>query len=336
MILKAGSKLMSIFIVSMVLLSWSPSSARTFHFSHLFPLQKLTFTNLNSSALLELRGGASKRRNRGGGVPVSSKKSKRRKERTVTGTTKVKNQDDSKPSALGDMLQKYQKILPLTRLYLTSIGIFSLLGAIVGEEVTYGILGLDPVRFIYGMELWRPITAASFLGKPSMQWLMSTYYLFEYGSSLERVYGSAQHLVFLFVQVTLLTFSSILFGMPFFGPSVITSMLHVLSRSMPNQKVRWLIFTVPYWCLPYGLMLSDVLQSGATAALPHVLGILTGHFYYFHKFIWPKIGGEDWLVAPDFLVRRLDPNSSVKNDGRSKMETILKKRKKGKGRKLGG
>lgn len=165
---------------------------------------------------------------------------------------------------------------------------------------------------------------------------MSAYYLFEYGSSLERVYGTAQHALFLLGQLGLLTAAAMLFGQPFFGQSVITSMLHVLSRSMPHAKVKWLIFTVPYWSLPYGLMASDVLQGGAGAALPHVLGIMSGHMYYFHKFVWPKMGGEDWLVAPAFLVRRLEGGSGDGDVGRKSVENALKKRKKGKGRKLSG
>merc|ERR1712127_116679 len=139
---------------------------------------------------------------------------------------------------------------------------------------------------------------------------MNAYYLFEYGSSLERAFGTPQHLIFLLGQIILLTMLSALLGQPFYGPSVITAMLHVLSRSMPKQKVKWIIFTVPYWSLPYGLMATDVLQSqNIMSALPHIMGILTGHFYYFHKFIWTKLGGEDWLAPPDFLVQRLDPDA---------------------------
>jgi membrane associated rhomboid family serine protease len=193
-------------------------------------------------------------------------------------------------------------------------------------------MALDPMRVIYGLEFWRLFTAASFLGPISIGWLLSGYYLFEYGSTLERTYGTAQHLVFLFTQVILLSILSALLGQPFFAPSIITAMLHVLSRSMPYQKVKWLIFTVPYWSLPYGLMATDVLQAQSpAAALPHILGIITGHFYHFHKFIWPKIGGEDWLAAPDFLVRRLDPNARKSKEAVNK---ALKKRR-GKGRKLG-
>ncbi len=298
-----------------------------------FALEKETAT----SNILDLRGGASKQRKRGGKTASltslnSKSSSSKSKKKTASGATSVRKEADKK-SAFEDTMQKYKAILPLTCIYITMVAISSLIGTILGDENTQAIMGLDPLRLIYGLELWRPITAACFLGPPSIGWLMSAYYLFEYGSSLERVYGTAQHFMFLLGQVCLLTMTSILFGQPFFGPSVITSMLHVLSRSMPHQKVKWLIFTVPYWSLPYGLMASDVLQGGAGAALPHVLGILTGHFYYFHKFVWPKMGGEDWLVPPAFLVRKLEGGDDV---GKKSLENALKNRKKGKGRKLSG
>jgi len=297
----------------------------------------INISKSTSESLLELRGGASKQRKKGGRTAsltsLDAKKSASSKKKTATGATSVRK--DEKKSALSDTMQKYKAILPLTRVYITMVGISTLLGTILGDETAQVLLGLDPMRLIYGLEIWRPITAACFLGPPSIGWLMSAYYLFEYGSSLERVYGAAQHLVFLIAQVVSLSITSILFGQPFFGQSVITAMLHVLSRSMPHQKVKWLIFTVPYWSLPYGLMASDVLQGGAAAALPHVLGILSGHFYYFHKFVWPKMGGEDWLKAPAFVIRRLEGGSSD-DVGRKSVENALKNRKKGKGRKLSG
>jgi membrane associated rhomboid family serine protease len=238
-----------------------------------------------------------------------------------------------KKSAVSDTLQKYKQILPLTRIYISMVGIVTLVGMILGEELTQELMALDPLRVLYGLELWRPLTAACFLGPPSVGWLMSGYYLFQYGSTLERAYGTAQHLIFILTQIVFLSILSALLGQPFFAPSIITAMLHVLSRSMPHQKVKWLVFTVPYWALPYGLMATDVLQAGSPmAALPHVLGIISGHFYHFHKFIWPKMGGEDWLVAPDFLVQRLDPNAKKSTKD---VVNISLKRKRGKGRKLG-
>ena len=293
-----------------------------------------------SSALLELRGGASSRRKGGRTSSLNDPPKK-----TATGKQKVrghvKDESPAKKSAVSDTLSKYKSILPLTRAYITMVGLVTLLGLVLGDELSQGLLALDPIRTVYGLEIWRPFTAATYLGPPSIGWLMNAYYLFEYGSSLERAFGTAQHLVFLALQVGFLTMCGALFGMPFYASSVITSMLHVLSRSMPNQKVKWLIFTVPYWTLPYGLMASDVLQAGnAAAALPHVLGILSGHVYHFHRTIWPKMdGGEDWLVAPEFLRRWLDRDYGGGGDGgdktRESISSALRARKKGRGRKLG-
>jgi Derlin-1 len=286
---------------------------------------------LSDQSLLNIRGGASKKRST---KTASLSSSAAARKKTVTGKKKVGTsiEKEQQPSAFADTIQKYKKILPLTRFYITMVGIETILGLVLGEELTQSLLALDPIRTIYGLELWRPITAACFLGPPSIGWLMSGYYLFEYGSSLERAYGTSQHFMFLMSQLVLLSIFSILTGQPFFASSMITAMLHVLSRSMPHQQVKWLVFTVPYWSLPYGLMATDVLQAqSAMAALPHILGILSGHFYQFHKFVWPKIKGEDWLAAPDFVINRFDP------DARRLKESITKaaSRKRRSGRKLG-
>ncbi|KAL7534947.1 hypothetical protein ACHAXR_006165 [Thalassiosira sp. AJA248-18] len=288
------------------------------------------------NTVLELRGGAGSSNS-----SSSSSQKKKKNTKTATGKQKVKGSikdEPTKSSAVSDTLTKYKAILPLTRIYITMVGIVTLLGMVLGDEMSQGLLALDPIRTMYGLELWRPITAACFLGPPSIGWLMNAYYLFEYGSSLERAFGTAQHLLFLVLQIGFLSVCSAFFGQPFFAQSVITSMLHVLSRSMPNQKVKWLIFTVPYWTLPYGLMASDVLQAGnAAAALPHVLGILSGHLYFFHKNVWPKVGGEDWLAPPAFLRRKLDGEGGGGGVSKSKesISNALKARKKGRGKKLG-
>ncbi|KAL3783152.1 hypothetical protein ACHAW5_002176 [Stephanodiscus triporus] len=74
-----------------------------------------------------------------------------------------------------------------------------------------------------------------------------------------------------------------------------TSMLHVLSRSMPNQKVRWLMFTVPCWTpvRPHGERRPAGGERGRSPAT--CSSILSGHVYHFHRTIWPKM----------FLRRRL-------------------------------
>lgn len=297
--------------------------------------------DVRTARALLVRGGASNRKSNSRTASLASSRNRKSSSsfaKTASGKRKVGStaaaSKEKEQSSLRDSMIKYKSILPMTRVYITLVGAATLLGLILGEEMTQALLALDPIRVFQGLELWRPLTAATFLGPPSIGWLMNGYYLFEYGSTLERAYGTAQHFVFLVSQVCLLSVLSALVGQPFFAPSMITSMLHVLSRAMPHQKVKWLVFTVPYWSLPYGLMATDVLQAqSASAALPHIMGILSGHFYQFHKFIWPKMGGEDWLVPWNFLRRRLDPTyksscSTGSDSSRTKARTI-------KGRKLG-
>jgi membrane associated rhomboid family serine protease len=279
--------------------------------------------------LLDLRGGAKKRKSRTGSLA-----------KTVTGKTKVgakKSSETKKSGNLGGPLLEYYNGIPsLTRLYAQSFLICSVLAIVLGDERAQAVLALDPMRTIYGLELWRPITSASFMGKPSISWLLSGYHLVEYGSSLEKAYGTAEYLLFLATQIVLLTMMSSLLGIPFFAQAVVTGMLHVLSRATPQQKVKWMVVTVPFYLLPYGLMVADCLQAkSAGAAVPHIMGILSGHFYQFHRFIWPKTGGEEWLRAPDFLVRRLDPQAASRDAAKESIAKALKKRKRGKGKKLG-
>jgi Derlin-1 len=254
------------------------------------PLSAIDFSLLYKNLLLGVRGGPSKTQ--------TAKKTRQNaslspKGKTVTGKKKAGMAvEKEQPSALAETPQKYKRILPLTQFYITMVGLVTILGLVLGGELTQGWLALDPIRTISEMEFWRPITAACFLGPPSIGRLMSGYYLFEHGSSLEQFYGSPQYFKFLQSQFAMLSIFSILTGQPFFASSMITAMLHVHSESMPHQKVKWLFFTVPYWSLPYCLMAIDVLQAqSAMAALPHVLGILSGHLYHFHKFLFTLVIG---------------------------------------------
>ena len=111
-------------------------------------------------SIVSTRGGASRR---------STKSKTRQGSRTATGKKKVgakAEADKAKSSAIGDTMAKYKKILPLTRIYITMVGSATLLGLILGDELTQGLLAFNPMRVLYGLELWRPFTAASFNTSP--------------------------------------------------------------------------------------------------------------------------------------------------------------------------
>lgn len=292
-------------------------------------------SDILDTTILDLRGGAKRGGNRKARTATLSSKKSSSTATSATGAKKVgaaaAAKKEEKNGSLAGVRRLLEKMQPITRVYLILIMLTTLLGLILGEENAQAALALDPTRLLRGWELWRPLTAATFFGKPTISFVFSIYFINEYGSSLEKSYGSAQFLVFFLTEIVILTVMSALLGQPFFAQSIITSMLHCLSRSSPHQNAKWLVFTVPFWTLPYGLMVTDVLQTQQPmAVIPHVMGILAGHFYFFHKFVWPKKrGGVDWLVPPSGLAKRMDPNAAKK---KAFAEALAKKMKSKKGR----
>lgn len=284
-------------------------------FTNTRSIQGRTTLHRAAGSIIDVRGGATR------------SKAPSRTGKTATGKTKIgaKNNKE-KPNVFSAF---YKSLMPVTKYHAgTAVGL-TVAGILLGDELTQQLFSLDPIRSIYGKQIWRFLTAGSYFGPPSMGFLFGIYYLLKYGSDLEKHHGSAQHLILLLTQLVVLSSCCMLLGLPFFATPLITAVLHVLCRTDPHSKVRWFVIEVPFWLLPYGMAITDVCQQQTlTAAVPHILGMLTGHFYEFHKNIWPKVRGEDWLVAPGFVSAVLDPDS-VEN------KADAPKRKRTKGRKLG-
>jgi Derlin-1 len=275
-------------------------------------------TEITAYSILKLRGGASKRK-----ATATTK--------TVTGKKKVSpKQTKGDDSPVGDFMVFLKKVPKFTRYYMCAMVGITIMGNVIGEERAHAAFSLDPMRVLLGMELWRPFAAACFLGAPSMNWVLNLYNLFNYGTQLENAFGGAQFLVFMITQLVIISILATVLGQPFIGQAVITGMLHVLARSKPNEQVTWYIMRVPYFSLPYLNALADFFnaQGSFGAMIPHVIGILAGHFYFFHKTLWPAMeNGEDWLVAPEFL--------EIIVDGKEKVGGGNVKGKRKGGRKLG-
>jgi membrane associated rhomboid family serine protease len=264
-----------------------------------------------------VRGGG-KKKSRGGKVndiTALSKKDTADKAKKSTskklGVTGKPLLSPSKEKA-SSLMAAYKKISIVTRIYLTLHAVTTLSTLVLGDELSQGLYSLTARTFPF--QLYRIITSGSFLGKPSVTVLMSLHYLYTYGSTLEKLYGTSTFLLYLITQFTCLTALALILGIPTFGNSVITSMLHILSRQDPLSNTKLLIFNVPYWTLPYGLLVVDVLQQqSGSAAVPHVLGILVGHLWYYHKNVWSKVTGVDYLKAPLWMQKRFDEDGELKD-----------------------
>jgi len=208
------------------------------------------------------------------------------------------------------------------------------------------LVGIPEELFLYETQrtflkgqFWRPFTSACFLGKVDMSMASQIYFLISYGQEMERQDGSAQHCMFLLVQMVLLMGLAAVTGYPSFARSLITASIYCCSRRQPMRPMEVQFgVRIEYWLLPYVNMVIDCLQAqSAAGAIPHVLGILTGHVYHFFSVIWPKMGGKRYLSAPGIIADAYKP----KEEAAAKKEKAGPKKKKGdaksaKSKKTGG
>lgn len=80
--------------------------------------------------------------------------------------------------AISKVKEVYLNIPPATRVHLTLVLIVTVLSLGLIDPT---LLVLDLGRTVRGLQIWRPFTAAAFLGTPSMSWLTSTYFMVQYG-----------------------------------------------------------------------------------------------------------------------------------------------------------
>ncbi len=245
----------------------------------------------------------------------------------------------SRPGLISPVLRAYKQIPIVTRMYLSVVLMCSVVDAASGQLLdTAKTFSLDWKRTLFGLELWRPLTSAAYLGPVSMHWATNIYFLITYGVILENNYGSAAQLMLTLTNVMVLLLLGGLMGFPFVSTPLISSFIYVSSRVDPMVIIPFKFdIRLRSWMLPYALMVIDCLEAQSTsAALPHIIGILSGHFYHFVSHIYPKMGGKAWLQPPGWLSRRLDGEqmNPMKESSMQSEKKPFKPKRVGKGRKL--
>lgn len=116
-------------------------------------------------------------------------------------------------------------IEPIARLYL-----FLCLFTAVVHAAGLPAPELFSLKGLSLMTLYKPITAAGYLGGFSLSMANNIYFIVRYGQTIEKEYGSTQFLYFLGVQCAILTSMSLLLGFPFTASSMIAAIIYVCSR----------------------------------------------------------------------------------------------------------
>lgn len=197
----------------------------------------------------------------------------------------------------------YNALPPITRLYGT-ICVCTTIGAQFGlVDLRYIFLSWDLI--VRKFQVWRLITPFFFIGKLGLPFMFRLYFLIVYGCQLEK--GTYEHRtadytwMYMCSCAFMLVFSLQPFiPLYFFGSPFVFSLLYLWSRFYPDQQVS-IYGVVPlkaFW-LPWAFMVITTLMGGNP--MEELLGILTGHFYYFMTDLYPRAGGTDWLRTPKFV-----------------------------------
>lgn len=151
-------------------------------------------------------------------------------------------------SMIDSLKRSYLAVPPLTRTWFSVILAFS--GLTQVGLLQQEALGLDAAATLHKLQLWRPITAASFFGGLQPQLLQKLYYLISFGKELEITLGIGEFARALASCVATLSLIFHLLGWPFTGDAVVMAMTVLCCQQNPDQPFGFYGIKFSYQFLP--------------------------------------------------------------------------------------
>ena len=204
--------------------------------------------------------------------------------------------------------QWYRNLPILTRAGLTIIFATTVL---VQLEIINPMLLVLNWPLVWGrLQLWRVFTSVCFFGQFSFNFLMQLYFFSSFSTKLERneVFEKepGEYLFFLIVQIVLLSLLSLVLayptGLPMLGPSLVFAIIYYWSKREPYAVLSFFSFAIKGYQFPFCLLFFQMLMGGSPWT--DLLGLGSGHIYYFLKETVPQEYGDKyavWMKCPRFL-----------------------------------
>jgi len=169
------------------------------------------------------------------------------------------------------------------------------------------LISLNWPLVINKLQVWRLFTPVCFFGKFSFQFMFQLYFFTSFSSKLENneIFAEkGEYLFFLIVQVLLLDVISLALawptGFPMLGPALVFAILYYWSRREPYASLNMFSFTIKGYQFPFALMGFQLLMGGNIWM--DLLGLASGHIYYFLKEVVPTEYGPNLITTPGFLI----------------------------------
>ncbi|KAL6703115.1 hypothetical protein ACN47E_010177 [Coniothyrium glycines] len=177
-----------------------------------------------------------------------------------------------------------------------------------------GIISL--VTFIYANhvvfttkilpQVWRIVTAF-FITKPKFGILMDPYFLYQYGSAIERESSRFSQpgdffVYTVFVGSVIFATAGVWLQTYTFLPALSLAYAYTFAQENPTRQVSFFIITFDSKYLPFALLFMTFVMEGPEAALAQLTGLIAAHLYDFLTRIWPTFGGgKNYIVTPQFV-----------------------------------
>lgn len=201
--------------------------------------------------------------------------------------------------------QWYRSLPTLTRWGLTVIFLTTVL--VMTEILNPQLIILHWPLIWSRLQLWRLFTCVFFFGPFSFNMVFQLYFFTSFGSKLERneimTDTPGEYLIFLLFQVVTLSVLSLVLawpnGMPLLGPSLIFAIIYYWSRREPYAQLSFFSFQLQGFQFPFALLFFQLLMGGNIWG--DLLGLGSGHIYYFLREIVPVEWGYKWIIVPRFI-----------------------------------
>ena len=147
-------------------------------------------------------------------------------------------------NALEAVQQAYLNLPLGTRCWSSLIGtlaVLSQIGLLQPEQVA-----VDAHAIVKQLQIWRPVTAASFLGGLGPQLIQKLYYLISYGRQLEATLGLGEYLRVLASLAAALTFLFHVLGWQFTADGMIMGITVLCAQQMPDAQISLYGLNIPY------------------------------------------------------------------------------------------
>jgi derlin-1 len=197
----------------------------------------------------------------------------------------------------------FNNIPPITRYLIVAILCFSL-ACNFNVIPTYSFL-LIWKHIRYDFELWRLFTSLLYSGPLGFPFLTNLYLIYQYSSWLEKEEFSGRKADFVFMLIIIAVALMVLGLNPYYPAYYLATSLSMaltyICCQLNKDAVVTFYFSIALKAvyLPWALLLFYTLLGDPIRL--EIIGMISGHCYYFLQYIYPQHSGTVLLTTPKFL-----------------------------------